>query len=711
MSKLQIFYAEGGRYVSDEYSRASVGDIAFGGELNQTKLYGTQPGYTEPHPFMFLSDGVSDADGVLESQTVVNIDQQNINGLTLIFDTAGGTHPKSIGVTLMSKTTPNFTNRIESESYSMDMTGRVSDSGVVRGMRIDAVTGEMTEDADYMSSGIIYARNGITDTIRTQGIDWTVGDLTKTGICTYSLRWSGVRNVPVFKAFTTISELLAGDTSIGSILIDDDGNAQIDIGYNRFGNYFALCMQKAENPIVTVNEEITYGEAHTSTPTEYISASASAEVDDTTCMIAIEAENVTGISVAMLGVNAPYVRHKLTTIYSGAMTMYSADSIVSCDIIEQVDVLSEALPTNTCDIVMIEPRGILYNPSVRQRIEVYRDGCLRGVFFIDNVKKSGRYRYRISAHGITGELERSTFYGDVYQDKDAERLIAEIFGAAGIHHIMEDEPQIKTISGHLPISDCKTSLRTVLFAVGMTLDVSRSPHPRVRRIEVINPSIERRITNTLIGETVTDDSRIARIEMKTRVYINPTENTEHNTTAVAYSHKEYGKGYKPIVIIPDMPSVMRGGMSTRPVMSGSSSNRILWDGTWIYTYTDEETGEEYYTNEWSFVMYPWAVRESIAEVIMSGAIGATINYDNTMISPENAGEIGTRCLGWHGRGKTLDAGIVGDVAPGDHIEVEISDGAVFAGTVTQVRYSPIGNKMIQEVVMCGTDNGPNARRL
>ena len=114
MSKLQIFYAEGGRYVSDEYSRASVGDIAFGGEVNLTTLFGSQQIYTEPHPFMYVSDTVSDANGVLESQTSVNIERQNINGLTMIFDPAGGTHPKEVNVVLMSQTAPNFTNLIES---------------------------------------------------------------------------------------------------------------------------------------------------------------------------------------------------------------------------------------------------------------------------------------------------------------------------------------------------------------------------------------------------------------------------------------------------------------------------------------------------------------------------------------------------------------------------------------------------------------------
>lgn len=711
MSKLQIFYAEGGRYVSDEYSRASVGDIAFGGELNQTTLFGSQQIYSEPNPFMFVSDNVSDASGVLESQTSVNIERQNINGLTMIFDPAGGTHPKEVNVVLMSQTAPNFTNRVESESYSMDMSGKISADGILRGYRIDPETGEFIKDAGYMVTGIIVT-GSMLNVVYTRGIDWTAADQTKIGVCAYNGKWSGVRKIPVFRQFFPISRLTENGEGMGGIEIDDDGNARIQLGYELYGNYFAFCLPITETvPIITVDEPITYGEAKTAQPTKYVGASIASRVDSPLCTLDIEANDVTSIAVEMTDINAPYVHHKLTTMYSGAMTEYSEDKIISCDIIEQMDVLSETMPTNTCDIVMIEPDGIRYNPSVRQRLEVYRDGDLRGVFFIDNVKKTGTNRYTISSHGITGELERYTFYGDVYKNKDAERLIAEIFEAAGIYHIMERVPPVHKISGHLPITDCKTALRMVLFACGMTLDVSRTPHPRVRYINVTYPTTEMEITDTLVGESVTEESPVARVEVKTRVYINPDDDPDYPAPSSQYcSHKEYGKGYKPVIIIPNQPSLVSQRASINAVMPGSTANRILWDATRYYMYSDGQGGT-YNSNDWAVQLWAWAVRESTASAYMSDAVGAVIQYDNTMIAPEYAADIAERCLRWYQRGQTLVVGIVADIKLGQNIAVEISDGIVFTGTVTQIRYSPVGNRMMQEVVLHGTDHGSYARRL
>lgn len=707
MSKLQIFYAEGGRYVSDEYSRASVGDIAFGGELNQTTLFGSQQIYTEPHPFMYVSDNVSDANGVLESQTSVKVERQNINGLTMIFDPAGGTHPKEVNVVMISQTAPNFTNRIESESYSTDMSGKISKDGILRGYRHDAETGALVEDAGYMVTGVI-TREGLPFWVYTRGIDWTAGDQTKIGICLYNGKWSGVRRIADFKQFTSILDL----AKMGDVEIDNDGNAVIQIGHGVYGNYFAFSVPLSEGvPIVTIDEPITYGKDKTEQPTEHVGASITSRVDGTICTLDIAENDVTGIAVTMTGINAPYMHHKLTTMYSGVMTEFGEDKIVSCDIIEQMDVLSETMPTNTCDIVMIEPEGIRYNPSVRQRLEIYRDGDLRGVFFIDNVKKTGTNRYTISSHGITGELERYTFYGDIYKNKDAERLIAEIFETAGIHHIMDGVPLVQRISGHLPISDCKTALRTVLFACGMTMDVSRTPHPRVRYINVTYPTTEMQITDTLVGESVTEESPLARIEMKTRVYINSDDDPDYPAPSSQYcSHNEYGKGYKPVIIIPNQPSLVSRGASINAVMPGSNANRILWDATLYYSYSDGQGGIDVSDN-WFVTLFGWAVRESTASAHVSDAVGAVIQYDNTMIAPEYGADVAERCLRWYQRGQTLDVGIVADVKLGQNVAVEISDGVVFTGTVTQIRYSPVGNRMMQEVVLHGTDHGSYARRL
>ena len=716
----KIFYTEDGHYFSDEYNRAIVDEIAFGGELNHTKLSGGQEIFAPPLPYLFVSTAVSDANGILESKKNVGCELQSIRGLTVIFDVAGGTHPKKMDIVLISKTAPNFANVYKSQSFKDDLVTRVSDTGFLPGTAFDAETGDRIDHAGTMTTGYIKAENGVK--IRTRGIDWNKADKTISGVNLYGKGLSGNRMVPKWHGFATASNLIESASELdgyGKMTIDADGNAEIKIAPVELSDFVALCVstEAVRDPskvIISINEEITYGDDMAPTESEYIGDVAVTYVDDPICYVDCSADNVGIIGLIMYDTNAPYIRHKLTTIYLGKMKMYTDDDIVSCDIIEQLDPISETLPMSTCDTVMIDENGFAYDQTKMQKIEVYRNTDLRGVYVIDGVRKNGGKTYSITSHSWCGELDRTTFVGDVYTERDAVDLACEIFRAAGVPYKVDTEnvPAAK-ISGHIPMTDCRSAMRAVLFASGLSIDESRSPVPRICCVDISNQYTDRRIEDVLIGESVTDETRVASIEVKTRQYIDQYDAKTSEYTSVVYTWEEYGKGYKPIIIIPEKPSVMwrnRYADASRALMPGSSANRVLWDGTQLYN-TTPASGQPTNTDQWAVSLYPYIVKESAVTVTATSARGGTVVYDNTMMSSLNARVIAERCLLWYMRGQTLVAGIVGDVKLGENIALEISDRVQYTGTVTQIRYSLIGSKMIQEVTMRGFDNGPNVRRL
>lgn len=720
MSSTKIFYTEDGNYFSEEYNRAIVDEVAFGGELNHTKLYGSQEIFRSPLPYLFVSSTVSDANGTLQSKKNVGVELQDVNGLTVIFDAAGGTHPKKMDVVLISKTLPNFANVYKSQSFKDDLVTRVSDTGFLPGTAFDAATGDRIDHAGTMTTGYITGASDIT--IRTRGIDWNKVDRKACGVNLHRKWLSGNKMAPVWYGFATAESLIASTSAydgFGKMTIDADGNAEIKIGAIVQSDFFEICVsegavENTDEVIISVNEEITYGANETAKSEEYIGGVAVTYVTDPVCYVECSAENVGIIGLILYDTNAPYIRHKLTTIYLGKMQMYTEEEIVSCDIIEQCDPISETLPISTCDVTMIEENGFEYNQAKLQRMEVYRDDELRGVYVIDGVRKSGGKTYSITSHSWCGELDKSTFVGDVYRERDAVDLACEIFRAAGLPYKVDVAgAPVTKISGHIPMTDCRSAMRSVLFASGLYIDESRSPVPRICSIDINDQSADHRIEDVLIGETVTDETRIASIEMKTRQYIDQYDEQTSEHTSVVYTWKEYGKGYKPIIIIPEKPSVMwrnKYAEASRALMPGSSANRVLWDGTQLYN-TTNESGQMTNTDQWAVDLYPYIVKESAVIVTVPMMRGGTIVYDNTMMSSANAKTIAERCLTWYLRDQTIVAGIVGDVRIGENIEMEISDGVRFAGTVTQIRYALIGSKMIQEVTARGFNNRPNARRL
>lgn len=718
MSRTQVFYAEGGEYLSKAHSRASVGNIALGGELNHTTLFGSQQTAEDDLPYMFVSDQVSDANGELISETALDIERRDIDGMTMIFDPAGGTHPQRVDLWMYSMTQPNFENVLKSQSYEHDMKTRVSESGLKYNTMFDAATGEKITRAGYVTTGLIFTElyaSGVV--VRTRGIDWRVGNRAIIGVNAYSRTRSGNAYAPVWRKFASVGNMEQSQTEYGIIAIDANGNAEISVSPILSAVFIELCVSadgiaSEDDVIITVGQPITYGDAQTDEPTEAFASKASFPIESAVQYLDYRVKNVSRIEMVFRNVNAPYVRHKLTTIFAGEMILYDTDSIVSCDIIEQIDPISETIPTGTCDLVLFSDEGIRYNPSVRQRLEVYRDGNLRGVYFVDNVTKSGGRRYTINAHGWTGELGKYTFYGDVYKDVYLSGLVSEIFAAAGMPYTIDtDTIPIKVVSGYIPITDCKTALRMLLFSVGAYVDANRRTCPHVRGLDVDDRYTDTMIDNALIGEKITEQSRVSAIEMTARTYTDQYDaGNTHVPTWKVYSSEEYGKGYKPIVILPSEPSVVWRNDSSIGLMTGSTATRILWDGTLYYAHVDDQ-GNQYYSNDWAVSLYPYIVRETAYSVTVQGQSGASIRYDNTMMSPENIEAVGARCLAWYMRGSVLDVGIADDVKVGENIGIVISDGEEFAGTVTQIRYSAVGNRMIQEVVLRGFDNGPYARRL
>ena len=248
MSSTKIFYTEDGKYFSEEYNRAIVDEVAFGGELNHTKLYGSQEIFRSPLPYLFVSSTVSDANGVLQSKKNVGMELQDVNGLTVIFDAAGGTHPKKMDVVLISKTLPNFANVYKSQSFKDDLVTRVSDTGFLPGTAFDTATGDRIDHAGTMTTGYITGASDIT--IRTRGIDWNKVDQKVCGVNLHRKWLSGNRMAPVWYGFATAESLIASTSpydGFGKMTIDAEGNAVSNVYETSVRTYAMKLLEKQAN--------------------------------------------------------------------------------------------------------------------------------------------------------------------------------------------------------------------------------------------------------------------------------------------------------------------------------------------------------------------------------------------------------------------------------------------------------------------------------
>lgn len=145
---------------------------------------------------------------------------------------------------------------------------------------------------------------------------------------------------------------------------------------------------------------------------------------------------------------------------------FLGDEISSVKIISEIDPLSLTLPSSVADITL---------KTTRENFKV-ANGDLITVYFNDKVEWSGyasgmnrtdKNVYEIDTYDLAEKLEKHTFYGGMYTDKNVLELVGEILavaGATGSTYSSGMDEQI--ISGYLPILNCREALAQVLFAAG-----------------------------------------------------------------------------------------------------------------------------------------------------------------------------------------------------------------------------------------------------
>lgn len=109
--------------------------------------------------------------------------------------------------------------------------------------------------------------------------------------------------------------------------------------------------------------------------------------------------------------------------------------------------------------------GLAKRSEYGQTVEYYHNDALFAKFYLESIKRVGKYAYQLSCVSAVGLLLTDRHYGGIYTGQTAEEVIADIVG--GIFPYWLDEELGDTqIYGWLPIATRRDALRDVLFAIG-----------------------------------------------------------------------------------------------------------------------------------------------------------------------------------------------------------------------------------------------------
>ena len=200
-----------------------------------------------------------------------------------------------------------------------------------------------------------------------------------------------------------------------------------------------------------------------------------------------DAVNYRKIIITFYSTNEANRYIKLYRILYGRTVVFEGDNLISANIMEELNPLSDELSINTLDFVcfatddrfnILNPQGVYQMFQKTQPLKAFRvesgETIDMGTFYLESWENESQKSMRLKGIDLIGILDKVEFNGGIYDNVDATTLIESIFAKANVTNYTIDGITGETITGYLPIGTCREALQQILFALGAVADCSRS---------------------------------------------------------------------------------------------------------------------------------------------------------------------------------------------------------------------------------------------
>lgn len=355
----------------------------------------------------------------------------------------------------------------------------------------------------------------------------------------------------------------------------------------------------------------------------------------------------TRLKIEMLSTN---IRNRFVKIYAidyGKAKVFLDEDIAYCNILEEIDPISEKLSVNTMSL-----RVKTHNPefshvtgsidnqmlTINQQMNVTYNGEPFGTFFLktwQDAFNDGTV-FDFNADDAIDILDSYPFMGDIYTNKPVRDLLQEIFDICFptrlIDFVLDEAFQDKSVSGYIPIGTCRMALQYICFAIGAIADTSRRDYVWIYPLEQV----------------------LERVIPREKAYLGGfIESTEYFTGVDVVSHT-YARGDEVKTVYDDEIEAGEHVFNfTEPLHSLSlTGGTILESSATFVKITVPETQHIKITGlNYSVAKISYPVRSNF----LPGEVGRTKIYDGcTLVSQTDAKDIANRILLYLNMRKRLD---------------------------------------------------------
>lgn len=255
-----------------------------------------------------------------------------------------------------------------------------------------------------------------------------------------------------------------------------------------------------------------------------------------------QVENYYGLRITFRKTNKPYHFLKVTGIRYGVLMDIFGDTLISCSLLEEVDPVSAELSVNTINFSFYAQNGefdlldltgayILFQQRQGVTVTGFINGIEKpmGTFYLEKptVNQNIVSMECIDLVGVMGDTEYlGGYWANSILVKD---LIDDIMQSAGIEpRFYEIAADLQTIlvKGYLPVSSHRQALQQVAFAIGATVDCSRSDKIKIKKINTGSVIKTIPLDRKVVGHTQENASLVTGVEVYNHYYTRADKATE-----------------------------------------------------------------------------------------------------------------------------------------------------------------------------------------
>ena len=433
--------------------------------------------------------------------------------------------------------------------------------------------------------------------------------------------------------------------------------------------------------------------------------------------------NYNKLVITFYSLNMPHNRLKMRTIDYGYGTFFEGDELRSVQISQSIDPVSSEIKINTCDFTLDSKCNIEYSFQDKQPLSIYFNGKLRATSFVSSATRKSKTLWSVKSEDYIGLMNDVTFYGDVYENKNAYELLTEIFDAAKVPYDINSELNNVYVSGYIPITNCRTALMHVAFATQNIVDTSESDVVRVCRLmsSVSDVIPSRRI---LQGQNFSESATVTGVELTVHTY-EPTQAYADNgeiireNAVVAYNAIEDGVGNNVLVKF-DEPLHSLYSLNEGEILHSTANYAIV-----------NATSSNFRVIGFKYNHTTQTKRKTRADINVATAENVKKITSSTLVTVTNADNVLNSCFDWLTKtnsvcmsiveGKNVEYGDTikwgqrkwgsfkwGEKAPdvvtydstinvGDHIQSETEYMGLVDGVITSQSYALNGNILVKKV--------------